>query len=78
MEWNKPMSYGEAPIVAYKIYVDGKVEAVLSADQTVFTLSKGEPCHEYSFQIQVIKETTTKKSILFYKKLYFCQKKQRL
>lgn len=53
MEWNRPMSYGESPIVAYKIYVDGKVEAVLSSDQTVFTLSKGEPCHEYMFQIQV-------------------------
>lgn len=47
------MSYGEAPIVAYKVYVDGRVEAVVSADQTIFTLSKGEPCHEYSFQIQV-------------------------
>lgn len=53
MEWNRPMSYGEAPIVAYKIFIDGKVEAVLSSDQTVFTLSKGEPCHEYVFQIQV-------------------------
>jgi hypothetical protein len=53
MEWNKPMSYGEAPIAAYKIYIDGKVEAVLSADQTIFTLSKGDPGHEYVFQIQV-------------------------
>jgi hypothetical protein len=54
MEWTKPISYGEAHVIAYKIYVDGKVEAVLSADQTIFTLSKGEPCHEYTFQVQAM------------------------
>jgi hypothetical protein len=54
MEWNRPNAYGEAQIVGYKLYVDGKVEAVLSNEQTVFTLSKGEPCHEYSFQVQAM------------------------
>ncbi len=53
-EWNKPSSYGDAKIVAYKIYIDGKSEAVLSSDQSTFTLDKGEPCHEYSFQVQAI------------------------
>jgi len=54
LEWSKPHTYGEAKIIAYKVYVDGKVEAVLSSDQLAFTLSKGEPCHEYSFQVQAI------------------------
>lgn len=53
IEWSKPYCYGEAQVVAYKVYVDGKVEAVLSSEQTSFTLSKGEPCHEYVFQLQV-------------------------
>lgn len=65
MEWNRPMSYGEAPIVAYKIFIDGKVEAVLSSDQTVFTLSKGEPCHEYVFQIQVCIKSSFSNNKLF-------------
>ena len=54
VEWNKPMTYGEADIVNYRLFIDGKLEAVLSSEQTIFTLSKGEPCHEYSFQVQVI------------------------
>lgn len=54
VEWNQPNSYGEAKIIAYRVYVDAKVEAVLSSDQTTFTLSKGEPCHEYTFQVQAI------------------------
>jgi hypothetical protein len=53
MEWNKPACYGDAAIIAYKIYIDGRVEAVLAADQLSYTLSKGDPCHEYSFQVQV-------------------------
>lgn len=54
IEWNKPACYGNANIVAYKVYVDGKVEAVLSGDQHVFTLSKGEACREYTFQVQAM------------------------
>jgi len=54
VEWSKPHSYGEAKIIAYKVYVNAKVEAVLSSEQFAFTLSKGEPCHEYSFQVQAI------------------------
>lgn len=54
LEWNKPNSYGDAKIVAYKIYIDGKSEAVLSSDQTTYTMDKGEACHEYSFQVQAI------------------------
>ena len=54
MEWNRPRAYGENQVIAYKLYVDNKVEAVLSAEQTAFTLSKGEPCREYSFQVQAI------------------------
>ena len=54
IEWAKPATYGDAKIVAYKFFVDGKVEAVLSSDQTAFTLSKGEPCREYSFQVQAM------------------------
>jgi hypothetical protein len=50
IEWNKPWTYGDAKIIAYKIYVDGKVEAVVSSELTAFTLSKGEPCHEYSYK----------------------------
>jgi hypothetical protein len=53
-EWNKPLCYGDANLIAYKVYIDGKVEAVLGADQQVFTLSKGEPCHEYTFQVQAM------------------------
>jgi hypothetical protein len=53
MEWNKPACYGDASIIAYKIYIDGRVEAVLAADQLSYTLSKGDPCREYSFQVQV-------------------------
>lgn len=54
MEWNRPASYGDAQIIGYKLYVDNKVEAVLSSDQNVFTLTKGEPSQEYTFQVQVI------------------------
>jgi hypothetical protein len=54
VEWTKPTSYGEASIVAYKIEVDDKVAAVLSSEQTAFTLSNGEPCHEYKFQISAL------------------------
>ena len=54
IEWAKPNCYGDARIVAYKVYVDAKVEAVLSSDQTSFTLSNGTACHEYSFQVQAI------------------------
>ena len=54
VEWNKPNTYGEAQIVNYRLFIDGKLEAVLSSEQTVFTLSKGEPCHEYSFQVGML------------------------
>ncbi len=54
MEWNKPKSYGETSIIAYKLYVDGKTEAILSADQNIFTLSKGKSGHEYTFQVQAM------------------------
>ena len=54
MEWTKPMCYGDALVIAYKVYVDGKVEAVLAADQQSFTLTKGEACHEYAFQVQAM------------------------
>ena len=54
MEWQRPASYGDADIVGYKLYVDGKVEAVVSAEQHVYTLSSGEPCREYKFQVQAV------------------------
>lgn len=64
IEWNRPYNYGEAKIVAYKIFLDGKVEAVISSEQTSFTLSKGEPCHEYTFQIQAITADENLSSLL--------------
>jgi hypothetical protein len=53
IEWNKPQVYGDGQIVSYKLYIDGKIDSVLSSDQTSFTLNKGENGHEYNFQIQV-------------------------
>jgi hypothetical protein len=53
VEWNRPSSYGRAQLICYKLYINGKVEAILSAEQNTFTMSKGEPCREYKFQIQV-------------------------
>lgn len=47
------MTYGESHIVAYKLYVNGKVEAVLSSDQTTFTWNRGSACEEYVFQVKV-------------------------
>ncbi len=54
IEWNRPRSYGDAIVVGYKIYIDGKATAVVSSEQTAFTLSNGIPSHDYSFQVQVI------------------------
>jgi hypothetical protein len=54
IEWNRSRSYGDALIVGYKVYIDGKAIAVVSAEQTAFTLSNGISCHDYSFQIQVL------------------------
>lgn len=54
MEWSKPQTYGQAEIQSFKIFLDGKAAAILSSDQTAFTLTNGEPCHEYVFQIQAI------------------------
>jgi len=53
IEWQKPSMYGDANITGYKIYVNGIVEAVLGSDQYTFSYTKGSPCLEYVFQIQV-------------------------
>jgi len=49
----KPRTFGDAAVAAYKIYVNGIVEASLSADQLSFSFTKGSACHEYVFQVQV-------------------------
>ena len=64
MEWNRPKTYGDTQVVAYKVHVNGKVEAILSAEQQAFTLSKGEPCHEYKFQVQAVASDDTYSSPL--------------
>ena len=53
IEWMKPRTFGDAAVVAYKVYVNGIVEATLSADQLSFSFTKGVPCHQYIFQVQV-------------------------
>lgn len=53
MEWSKPNTYGPADITAYKIYLDGKSAALLTPEQSAFTLTNGVACHEYKFQLQV-------------------------
>ena len=47
------------------MYIDGKAIAVVSAEQTAFTLSNGISCHDYSFQIQVYFEI--KRFLKFFK-----------
>jgi len=53
IEWMKPRTFGDAAVSAYKVYVNGIVQAALSADQMSFSFTQGEPCHEYVFQVQV-------------------------
>ena len=53
IQWEKPTTYGDALITGYKIYVNGIVEAVLSADSLSYTFTQGKWCQEYSFQVQV-------------------------
>lgn len=53
IEWMKPRTYGDAAVSAYKVYVNGIVEATLTADQLSFSFTKGIACHEYAFQVQV-------------------------
>ena len=47
------MTYGESHIVAYKLFINDRVEAVLSSEQTTFTWTRGSPCQDYVFQVQV-------------------------
>lgn len=54
IEWMKPRTFGDAAVAAYKVYVNGIVEATLSADQMSFSFTKGVACQEYVFQVQVI------------------------
>lgn len=53
IEWTKPAAYGDAAISGYKVYVNGVVEATLSADELSFNLTSGTPCKDYIFQVQV-------------------------
>jgi len=53
IEWMKPRTFGDAAVSAYKVYVNGVVEATLGADQLSFCFSNGVACHEYVFQVQV-------------------------
>ena len=53
IQWEKPTTYGDALITGYKVYVNGIVEAVLSADSLSYTFTQGKWCQEYSFQVQV-------------------------
>ena len=53
VEWMKPRSFGDAAVAAYKVYVNGVVEASLGADQLSFSFTKGVACREYVFQVQV-------------------------
>ena len=57
IEWMKPRTFGDAAVAAYKVYVNGVVEATLSADQLSFSFSKGVACQEYVFQVQVSPST---------------------
>ena len=54
IEWMKPRTFGDAAVAAYKVYVNGIVEATLNADQLSFSFTKGVACHEYVFQVQVV------------------------
>ncbi|XP_025107507.1 uncharacterized protein LOC112572161 isoform X5 [Pomacea canaliculata] len=54
VQWEKPTTYGDALITGYKVYVNGIVEAVLSADALSFTFTQGKWCQEYSFQVQAL------------------------
>lgn len=54
IEWMKPRTFGDAAVAAYKVYVNGIVEATLSADQLSFSFTKGVACHQYIFQVQVL------------------------
>ncbi|KAK3579080.1 hypothetical protein CHS0354_029940 [Potamilus streckersoni] len=54
VQWEKPMTYGDALISGYKVYVNGIVEAILNADQQTFTFTHGKYCQEYSFQVQAL------------------------
>lgn len=54
IEWMKPRTFGDAAVAAYKVYVNGIVEATLSTDQLSFSFTKGVACREYVFQVQVI------------------------
>ena len=53
IEWEKPKCYGDAKITGYKVYVNGVVEAILSADQQTYSFTHGRWCREYAFQVQV-------------------------
>jgi len=55
IEWMKPRTFGDAAIAAYKVYVNGIVEASLSAEQFSFSYTKGVACREYVFQVQVLR-----------------------
>ncbi|KAL3853216.1 hypothetical protein ACJMK2_016773 [Sinanodonta woodiana] len=54
VQWEKPMTYGDALISGYKVYVNGIVEAILNADQQTYTFTHGKWCQEYSFQVQAL------------------------
>ncbi|XP_076447663.1 uncharacterized protein LOC143284653 isoform X3 [Babylonia areolata] len=54
VQWDKPTTYGDALITGYKVYVNGIVEAVLSADSLSFTFTQGKWCQEFSFQVQAL------------------------
>ena len=54
IEWARPNIYGDAHVVGYRIYINGKMEKTLPDYYTSFTLAEGESCIEYNFQIQAI------------------------
>ena len=67
IEWMKPRTFGDAAVTAYKVYVNGVVEASLGADQLSFSFSKGTACQEYVFQVQV-----SSSHCIFYISLSLC------
>ncbi len=58
MEWKKPLTYGDAAITGYKVYVNGVVEGLLAPDQLSFSFTHGKWCREYVFQVQVREKNT--------------------
>jgi hypothetical protein len=54
VEWRPAISYGTLNINGYKVFVNSRLHATLTPDQTSYTITKGVPCDNFTVYVQAL------------------------